>query len=381
MEETDIIADQELSNNIDGSNIQDKQTNIILHKKKNHFFETYISKVLKQVGQNNGITSNAKQQLNSFLCIFLKQVTLLVSDLTLFGKKKTVSVKEIENALKIILFGELLNCCLSEGNKAVKQFSSGEDSKGSRQTKANIIFPPSIVEKFLRQSKLMVSNYAPVYLAAVLEYLTSDILDISVNLCKEHKHNRITIRDLELAVRNDIELNTLFKKFNITFWGGGVVPFIHSSLLNKPKKKVNKNNETNTSKHRYGTIALKTIKKQQKKSDSLVLCKYPFEKMIRYLIKDNSEKNNIKISKDVFTVLQYFIEQYIIDILYNSNYLTIHAGRVKLLPIDILLYNSFQKHNSFTSLSKNPYINIENVNLLSIDNEINEINEIDDDEN
>ena len=49
--------------------------------------------------------------------------------------------------------------------------------------------------------------------------------------------------------------------------------------------------------------------------------------------------------------------------------------------LQILLYNSFQKHNSFTSLSKNPYINIENVNLLSIDNEINEINEIDDDEN
>ncbi len=76
---------------------------------------------------------------------------------------------------------------------------------------------------------------------------------------------------------------------------------------------------------------------------------------------------NSKICKGVFVVLQYFIEQYIINILYNANYLTIHAGRIKLLPVDIQLYNSFLTHNSFNLFNKNPYINSENMTLLSIE--------------
>ena len=57
----------------------------------------------------------------------------------------------------------------------------------------------------------------------------------------------------------------------------------------------------------------------------------------------------IKISKDVFIVLQYFIEQYIVDILKNANFLAIHANRVKLMPIDIQLMLSFMNGD------KNPY--------------------------
>ena len=349
----------------------DEQQKII--KKKNHFFETYISKVLKQIAPKNGITSNAKQQLNSFLCILLKKIAFTVSELTSLAKKKTISNKEIENALKIILFGELLNCSIKEGRKASEMYISHDDIKGSRQNRANIIFSPSIVEKFLRNSKLMVSNLSPIYLASVLEFITYEILDISIGICKQHKRIRLTIRDLELAVRNDIELNVLFKKLNISFLGGGVVPFIHSSLLNKKKITYKKD----THKYRYGTIALKNIKKQQKNSDSLVLAKSQFEKLVRHLLKNNLE-DNIKICKGVFIVLQYFIEQYIINTLYNANYLTIHAGRVKLLPVDIQLYNSFLTHNSYNLFIKNPYINSENMTLLSIENNINDIYDEDD---
>lgn len=318
-------------------------------KKINHFFEIYISKVLKQISQQNGITLNAKQQLNSFLCILLKEISSMVSELTKISKKKTISVKEIKNALDIILFGELLNCCVREGDKACNSFSN--ESKGSRHSRANIIFPPSLIDKFLRNgSSFSIASLAPVYLAAVLEFITFEILDISVKNCKERKHNRITVRDMELAVRNDIELDTLFKKYNIMFLGGGVVPFIHNSFKTTTK-----------------SIALKNIKKQQKISDSLVLAKSPFEKLVRHILKENSSEHS-KIGKDVFTVLQYFIEQYIIDLLYNANYLTIHAGRIKLIPSDIQLYSSFKNQNSYNPLTKNPYVNSENISLLSIEN-------------
>ena len=47
----------------------------------------------------------------------------------------------------------------------------------------------------------MVTSYAPVYLAAVLEYLTYEILDLASIYCKDNKRIRITIRDLEVVIR------------------------------------------------------------------------------------------------------------------------------------------------------------------------------------
>lgn len=349
---------------------------LLTKKKKSHMFETYISKVLKQISQTNGITNNAKQQLNSVLCFISKHISLLTYKLNSAGRRKTISLKEIENALNIVLSGKLLENALKEGHKSCSNISNSSTTNNvnysSRQNKAGILFPPSLAEKFLRDfgsSNIMISNLSPIFLASVLEYICFEILDLSVNNCKENKHVRITIRDMELSVRNDEELNNLFFKLNISFLGGGVIPYIHSSLLNKIKIKKKKNNNDKPNKEhnhrfRYGTLAIKNIKKQQKISNCLILSKSPFEKLVRTIFsKNNNNIHNQKFSKDVFIVLQYFIEQYIVGLLRNSNFLSIHSGRVKLIPYDILLYNSFingGKGNPYTKPS---------MNLFSLDNQ------------
>jgi len=342
-----------------------------IKKKKSHMFEIYISKVLKQISATNGITNNAKQQLNSAICHILKYISSLILKLTISGKKKTISVKEVENSLKIVLSGELLNCALEEGSKSCLNISSStaENINLSRQQKASIIFPPSVVEKFLRNfgsSKIMVNSLAPVFLASVIEFISYEILELSVNFCKENKHNRITIRDLELSVRSDSELNLLFHKLNLTFLGGGVLPYIHTSLFNKViKKKKCANAKENQHRFRHGTIAIKNIKKQQKLSNTLTLAKTTFEKIIRNKFKQFQLNDGlIKISKEVFAVLQYFIEQYIVQILNHSNYLSIHSGRVKVIPNDILLYLFFKNENQ-----NNPYI-LSKLNLFSLDSDL-----------
>ena len=165
-----------------------RQSKNSIVKKKFHYFETFISKVLKQVSDTSGITSNAKQQLNSFLCILAKYISRLAIELTIYGKKKTVSEKELVNAVKIIIPGGLLKNSVLEGEKAVNIFKNNNIT-GSRQNKAGILFSPSIAEKFLRNfgySKIMISASAPVYLSAVLEYLTYEILDLSLNYCKDN---------------------------------------------------------------------------------------------------------------------------------------------------------------------------------------------------
>ena len=355
----------------------------IIKKKKSHMFETYISKVLKQISTSNGITNNAKQQLNSILCYIIKHISILTIKLTMAAKKKTISLKEIENSLILVLSGKLLENSLKEGQKSCRNISNNENNiiNSSRQNKAGIIFPPSLVEKFLRDfgsSNVMIGNLSPIFLASVLEYICFEILDLSVNYCKENKHIRITIRDLELSVRNDYELNNLFVKLNISFLGGGVLPYIHSSLLNKTKikkKKTEKNDnkENNTRRFRYGTLAIKNIKKQQKLNNCLILSKSPFEKLVRNIFKQN-KNDSTKFSKDVFIVLQYFIEQYIVGLLRNSNFLAIHSGRVKLIPYDILLYNSFVNGGH-----GNPYTK-SSVNLFSLENEDNLIFDVNQEE-
>lgn len=339
-----------------------------IRRKKNHYYEIYISKVIKQISENCGITSNAKQQLNSFLCILSKHISLVVTRLTIIGKKKTISEKEILNALSIILNGELLKNSLIEGERAIKNFKN-DDKKGSRQNKAGIIFPPSITEKFLRNfgnSKLMVTSLAPVYMAAALEYLTYEILDLSCMYTKDNKRIRITIRDLEIITKNDVEINKLFTKLNISFLGGGVIPFIHNSLLKKKKKKktLNSNN-----KHRFrpGTVAIRNIKKYQKESDTLILAKSSFEKIVRNIFNE-IKMENVKISKDVFIILQHFIEQYIVKLFYNANFLAIHSGRVKLISTDIAFISYLFND------SKNPYNNVINDNLILTTNEMQEDN-------
>jgi len=346
--------------------------NKVVKKKKSHMFETYISKVLKQISAN-GITNNAKQQLNSILCHITKHISMLTVKLTLAGKKKTISLKEVENSLTLVLSGKLLENSFKEGRKSCDNISNNEKNiNSSRQNKAGIIFPPSLVEKFLRDfgsSNIMIGSLSPIFLASVLEYICFEILDLSVNYCKENKHVRITIRDLELSVRNDVELNDLFVKLNMSFLGGGVLPYIHASLLNKTKTKIKKkktsdDNNENTHRFRYGTLAIKNIKKQQKLSNCLILSKSPFEKLVRNIFKQNSVETQ-KFSKDVFTVLQYFMEQYIVEFLRNSNFLAIHAGRVKIIPYDILLYNSF-----INGGRENPYTK-SSVNLFSLENQSN----------
>lgn len=339
------------------------ENNVGTKKKKTRYFETYILKKLKNISKKNGITSNAKQQLNSIICSITQKICMLTLKLTSIANKKTVSVKEVKNAVFVMFNGDLAKNSVMEGISAVDKYNSHDETvKGvSRHDKASIIFPPAITDRFIRNgengyTKIMITADAPVFMASVLEYLTGEILIMACTLSNDNKRVRITIRDLELSVRNDIELNKLFIDHNLKFLGGGVVPFIHESLLvKKPRKNIRKNLDETKKVHRFrpGTVALRDIRKYQKASNVLTFAKCPFERIVRSFVKEKSP--GMKISKDVFSVLQHYIEQYLIDILQEANLAAIHAGRVKLMNTDLVFVLSLRNKMLDNHMDSLPY--------------------------
>mmetsp|Transcript_4255 Transcript_4255/g.6175 ORF Transcript_4255/g.6175 Transcript_4255/m.6175 type:complete len:140 (+) Transcript_4255:45-464(+) len=104
----------------------------------------------------------------------------------------------------------------------------------SSSSKAGLQFPVGRVGRYLKKGKYSsrVGAGAPVYLAAVLEYLCAEILELAGNAARDNKKSRIIPRHITLAVKNDEELSKLMG--NVTIASGGVLPNIHSVLL--PKK-------------------------------------------------------------------------------------------------------------------------------------------------
>ena len=104
----------------------------------------------------------------------------------------------------------------------------------SRSSRAGLQFPVGRVHRLLRKGNYAerVGAGAPVYLAAVMEYLAAEILELAGNAARDNKKTRIIPRHLQLAVRNDEELNKLLA--GVTIAQGGVLPNIQAVLL--PKK-------------------------------------------------------------------------------------------------------------------------------------------------
>ena len=138
--------------------------------------------------------------------------------------------------------------------------TGGGKKSGDTQTRsfrAGLQFPVGRIHRQLREGRYAsrVGAGAPVYLAAVLEYLyaylfpflsvkflfanlkfcrVAEILELAGNASRDNKRIRIVPRHIQLAVRNDEELNKLLQ--DVTIAAGGVIPNIHSVLIPKKSK-------------------------------------------------------------------------------------------------------------------------------------------------
>jgi histone H3/H4 len=332
-------------------------------------FEAYISPLLKEVSPGSGIQEDAKQQLNSALQVIARELTTQTILMTEIGNKRTIFPKEVENAIRLKVPGDLQADAIAGGAQAVEQYRETEEKekqtkkdKGAkapsraRQAKAGITVPPSVLDKFLRQfgySNVLLNGDTAVFFAGAIERIGVAILSSAAQLATEQKKKRITVRNLKLGVEGDEDLAGLFKSMHLSFLGGGVAPFVHKSLCaKKAKRRKPKEGEAGKKPHRYrpGTVSLRLMKKMQG-NDEFVLAKAPFEKCVRAAVARAVPEGDAtpKIGQPVFIILQHFVEQQVTNVLRQAMFAAIHAGRRKLMPVDIALVRSFLEG------SQNPY--------------------------
>ncbi|PIA48246.1 hypothetical protein AQUCO_01400670v1 [Aquilegia coerulea] len=93
-------------------------------KKNVETYKIYIFKVLKQVHPDIGISSKAMGIMNSFINDIFEKLAQESSRLARYNKKPTITSREIQTAVRLVLPGELAKHAVSEGTKAVTKFTS-----------------------------------------------------------------------------------------------------------------------------------------------------------------------------------------------------------------------------------------------------------------
>ncbi|KQK22306.1 histone H2B.1 [Brachypodium distachyon] len=93
-------------------------------KKSVESYKIYIFKVLKQVHPDIGISSKAMSIMNSFINDIFEKLAGEAAKLARYNKKPTITSREIQTSVRLVLPGELAKHAVSEGTKAVTKFTS-----------------------------------------------------------------------------------------------------------------------------------------------------------------------------------------------------------------------------------------------------------------
>jgi histone H3/H4 len=205
-------------------------------------FEIYIRRVLKQVHPDTGISGSALSCLNNLVEITVQKIMVGTNRILLATNKKTVNARDIQDAVRLTLPGELCKHAVSEGTKAVIKYNSSKkagtlgDKPTMKSTRAGLQFSVPRTQKLMMKisSVQRKTGVAAVFITAVCEYLMAEVMELAGNAARDQKRVRITPRHIKLAIYSDEELGNFYKD---TIFAGGVLLHIDARILEKKEKK------------------------------------------------------------------------------------------------------------------------------------------------
>lgn len=203
--------------------------------KKRNAFVTYTYRVLKQVHPDQGISQAAMCTAETLVQEAFEKLLRASEGVLKASKRATLSWREVEYAVRLTLSGELQRHAISEAKKAVARYNDKKPrQRTTRSKRAGLQFSVARTERLMRERRIAsrIGGIAAVYMAAVLEYIAAECLELSGNAAKDLKRRRIAPRHLMLGIRNDAELSLLFSG---SFAHSGNMGYIHEALMKKRK--------------------------------------------------------------------------------------------------------------------------------------------------
>lgn len=169
-------------------------------------FFVYFIPLLKLIYPEFDISQDANVYLINLLNNFIIEFTLYVVTILEYGRKKTITSREIQLATRLFFTRDLAQHIISQGVKALNKFESAKDT--------GLLISPNIVDSKLRKiipdfntNNIRIAKDANVYMGAVIECLLLEIFESAGNSARDHKRFTINVADIKHAVKNDKELN------------------------------------------------------------------------------------------------------------------------------------------------------------------------------
>jgi len=250
----------------------------------------------------------------------------------------------------------------AEGVKAVNKVNSHlsvEPGKASNSKRAGLTFPVSFTRGLLTMTEMRTKVFkrvgagAGVYLAAVLEYLNAEILELAGNASRNDGKVTIAPKHIYLAVSNDEELDVLFNSLGIVLTEVPVLAGIPKQLLFSPDEKKKRAAERAKERKKSGTKVRKTkadgrfkvsgentlkeVKKMQKSTD-MVFPQAAFSRLVREISQEYGD--DLRFSAEAMNIIQRGVEDHILKLYRIANKLAIHGKRRAVKPIDLQLARS-----------------------------------------
>jgi len=183
-------------------------------------FDAYLNRVLRLTPYSNKtLSKDARNYVNDVLNRFLDRFCYYAITMMQHGHKKTLSSRDIQSAVRLLLVDQVARHAVSEGTKAVIKFTSHATKKGQKRVtaakKADIMIPPSRIRRHLEQcslnyvTELRISSTAPVYLAAVVQYLLTEFFELG-GRASGSDTDKITSAHIQTAMHHDEEIARSF---------------------------------------------------------------------------------------------------------------------------------------------------------------------------
>ena len=174
--------------------------------------DSYYVKILRQIYPEKTLTKSARETLTIVVNRFLQRFCYFVVTCMQHNRAKTISSRDVQSATRLMLVGLVAKHAVSEGTKAVTKFVSYIPNKKKKRvtaaTKAGLQLSPSRIRHFFEVcardyvNDPRISGTAPVYAAAVLEYLLTEFIELAGK-----ETTKITGADIQTAIDQDDELS------------------------------------------------------------------------------------------------------------------------------------------------------------------------------